>query len=308
MALQWDDLDFKTGVLSVNKQIYDVKGELQLSTPKTKTSIRKLALPPAVVAVLKEYRKVTDSRWMFPSPVKADCPMTPCAIRKRLQKILEHAECKHVRFHDLRHTFATLSLQNGMDVKTLSAMLGHVSAATTLDIYTHITDDMRHSAAASIDRGIGKAEPKQDNPAATPAQPQAPRMTNFKPYLGHNRKPGTGCISEINDHLFEGRYSPVWPDGKKHARNVYAKTREECEEKLKKLIEQMKKEIVAVKEGKNPDNLLDGMNKKKKAIAAFMRANPQVTNKALIARVSGASRSTVVKYYAEIRRTIAVGQ
>ena len=61
-------------------------------------------------------------------------------------------------------------------------------------------------------------------------------MTDFKPYRGSMRKPGTGCISEINDHLFEGRYSPVWPDGKKHARNVYAHTREECEEKLKKLI------------------------------------------------------------------------
>ena len=54
---------------------------------------------------------------------------------------------------------------------------------------------------------------------------------------------GTGCISEINDHLFEGRYSPKWPDGKKHARNVYAHTREECEEKLKVLIVEMKAEI-----------------------------------------------------------------
>ena len=308
MALQWDDLDFKTGVLNVNKQIYDVKGELQLSTPKTKTSIRKLALPPAVVSVLKEYRATVNSRWMFPSPVKEDCPMTPCAIRKRLQKILEHAECKHVRFHDLRHTFATLSLQNGIDVKTLSAMLGHVSAATTLDIYTHITDDMRHSAAANIDRGIGKAEPKQDDPATAPAQLEKPRITDFKPYRGSMRKPGTGCISEINDHLFEGRYSPMWPDGKKHARNVYAHTRDECEEKLEKLIVQMKQEIEAVKAVKNSDNIPDGMSKKKKAIAAYLCANPQVTNKALIARESGASRWTVVKYYDEIRRTIAVGQ
>lgn len=173
--------------------------------------------------------------------------MTPCAVRRRLQLILEHAGCKHVRFHDLRHTFATLSLQNGMDVKTLSAMLGHVSAATTLDIYTHITDDMRHTAAVNIDRGIGKAEPAQDNTADVPAQPEAPRMTDFKPYLGRKRKPGTGCVSEINDHLYEGRYSPMWPDGKKHARNVYAKTREECEEKLKALIVQMKAEIAEAK-------------------------------------------------------------
>ena len=247
MALQWDDLDFKTGVLNVNKQIYDVKGELQLSTPKTKTSIRKLTLPPAVVEVLKEYRETVDSRWMFPSPVKEDCPMTPCAVRRRLQLILEHAECKHVRFHDLRHTFATLSLQNGMDVKTLSAMLGHVSAATTLDIYTHITDDMRHTAAVNIDRGIGKGVASEEEVEPSTAQPEAPRMTDFKPYIGKKRKPGTGCVSEINDHLYEGRYSPMWPDGKKHAQNVYAKTREECEEKLKELIVQMKAEIAEAK-------------------------------------------------------------
>ena len=161
MALQWDDLNFKTGVLNVNKQVYDVRGQLQISTPKTKNSVRKIVLPPAVVAVLRGYKKTVDSRWMFPSPVKKDCPITPGVVRRRLQLILEHAGCKHVRFHDLRHTFATLALENDMDVKTLSAMLGHVSAATTLDIYTHITDDMRLTAAANIDRGIGKAAPQE---------------------------------------------------------------------------------------------------------------------------------------------------
>ena len=176
MALQWDDLNFKTGVLNVNKQVYDVRGQLQISTPKTKTSVRKIVLPPAVVAVLWEYKKTVDSRWMFPSPVKEECPITPGVVRRRLQLILEHAGCKHVRFHDLRHTFATLALENGMDVKTLSAMLGHVSAATTLDIYTHITGDMQRAAAASIDRSIGKAEPQeeayQEQPAYEENQPE----------------------------------------------------------------------------------------------------------------------------------------
>ena len=251
MALQWDDLNFKTGVLNVNKQVYDVRGQLQISTPKTKNSVRKIVLPPAVVAVLREYKKTVDSRWMFPSPVKEDCPITPGVVRRRLQFILEHAGCKHIRFHDLRHTFATLALENGMDVKTLSAILGHVSAATTLDIYTHITDDMQRAAAANIDRGIGKAAPQEDaselGRETVPVTAEKPRMTDFKPYVGRKRRPGTGCVSEINDHLFEGRYSPKWPDGKKHARNVYAHTREECEEKLKTLIVEMKAEIAEAK-------------------------------------------------------------
>lgn len=236
IALQWDDLNFETGMLTVNKQAYTVNGELQIIPPKTKASVRKLVLPPAVLAVLREYRRKVDSRWMFPSPVKADRPITPGVARRRLQTILERADCKRVRFHDLRHTFATLALENGMDVKTLSAMLGHVSAVTTLDIYTHITSDMQRAAAASIDRSIGKAALREE------AEPEQKGIVDFQPYVGKRRKPGTGCITEINDHLFEGRYSPVWPDGAQHSRNVYAHTREECEEKLKALITEMNEE------------------------------------------------------------------
>ena len=246
LALQWDDLDFETGVLTISKQVSLVRGKIVMSVPKTKSSIRKLVLPPAVVQVLREYRESVHSRWMFPSPVLEDLPLNPGSVYDRLQLILEHANCKQVRFHDLRHTFATLALQNGMDVKTLSAMLGHVSAATTLDIYTHSTSDMQHAAARKIDCGIGKAE-LPDEPAP---QANAPAIVDFQPYMGKVRKPGTGCISQINDHLFEGRYSPTWIDGKKHARNVYAHTREECEEKLKVLIAEMKAELAELKRQK----------------------------------------------------------
>lgn len=105
LALQWDDLDFETGVLTISKQVSLVRGKIVMSVPKTKSSIRKLVLPPAVVQVLKEYRESVHSRWMFPSPVLEDMPLNPGSVYDRLQLILEHANCKQVRFHDLRHPY-----------------------------------------------------------------------------------------------------------------------------------------------------------------------------------------------------------
>ena len=231
---------------------------------------------------------------MFPSRTKPEQPIDPGYVRKRLQVILERAGCKRVRFHDLRHTFATLSLENGMDVKTLSTIIGHVSSATTLNTYTHITDEMRRKAALNIDQGIAKAEA-----VPMPEQTDEPQKQDFVPIEPPRRRPGTGCVSQLREHLWEGRYSPVWPDGKKHSRNVYAKTREECEEKLKVLILEMKAEIAALRSGASTE-YPDGVSPKKKAIAAYLREHPGVSSKSLIARELQMDRSTVQRYYDEI--------
>ena len=240
LALQWGDLNFRTGALRVERQVHRVKGELVVSPPKTKAGNRTILLPTPVLKVLKAYQKTVHSCWMFPSPVKEDSPMDPAAVRKRLQTVLERAECKRLRFHDLRHTFATASLEHGMDIKTLSTIIGHVSSTTTLNTYTHVTDAMRQSAADKIDRGIGRAEPK---PRQEPV-PQKPVPSTFQARKGQRRKPGTGCVSRINDHLWEGRYSPII-NGQRMARNIYAKTEAECEEKLATLIQEMKSAIAA---------------------------------------------------------------
>ena len=248
LALQWDDLDFDTGALRIQRQVYRANGGLVVSAPKTKAALRTIVLPPALLGVLKDYRQQVESRWILPSPVKEDSPLDPATVRKRLQAILEHAGCKKVRFHDLRHLFVTTALENGMDVKTLSTIIGHVSAKTTLNVYTHVTDTMQRTAAAKIDRGIGKCEPPDGPGEDLPTQTyNPPSKAPFEPYKGKIRKPGTGCVSQVGEHLWEGRYSPKWPDGKIHARNIYANSESECEEKLAELIQQMKAEVAEAK-------------------------------------------------------------
>ena len=142
---------------------------------------------------------------MFPSPVKPDSPLDPASVRKRIQTILDHAGCRKLRFHDLRHTFATLSLEAGMDVKTLSAIIGHNSVSTTLNVYTHVTDTMRAQAAAAIDRAItGSTAP---TPTPEPEKPSEP----FRPYKGLRRRAGTGCITRVSENRYEGKYTPASP-------------------------------------------------------------------------------------------------
>ena len=130
--------------------------------------------------------------------------------------------------------------------------------STTLNIYSHITDTMQQQAAAKIDREIAVAdtpipEPEAADRASDSETDNQPTEPKFEPYRGKYRKPGTGCVTMINDHLFEGRFSPR-VNGKRIAKNIYSTTREECEEKLKVLIAEMKKEIAEIKAGEKATN------------------------------------------------------
>ena len=150
LALLWTDLDVENMTISVTKQVNRINGELKVSQPKTRNSIRTIPIPKQAVDLLvSEHEKHPDSPYMFPSP-KTGTMYDPDSFRHTHEKILVAAGIEHIRFHDLRHTFATLSLQNGVDVKTLSNTLGHYSAGFTLDTYTHTTQKMRREAADTI--------------------------------------------------------------------------------------------------------------------------------------------------------------
>ena len=151
MALLWEDLDVEHRILSVNKQLVWVNGKLEITEPKTANSIRKVALPRQTVELLiQEHEKHPDNPILFPSP-KTGGYWSPNGVSRINKLLLERAGIDTgVRFHDLRHTFATMAMQSGVDVKTLSSMLGHYSAGFTLDTYTHVTDQMQHGAAQKI--------------------------------------------------------------------------------------------------------------------------------------------------------------
>ena len=315
VGLKWDAIDFENKKISIQHTVVTAKvngtvTEIARDKTKTKSSCRTLPLIPACEQMLNKMKKEQEQNrkvcgksyctdyldYIYVDPMGKR--IRPDFLSQHFPDFLVAHQMKRIRFHDLRHIFATMSLEHGMDVKTLSAIIGHVSAKTTLNIYTHITNEMQENAAASIDRGIAKAEiSRQKAEAASEAQ-------RFEPYTPPRRRPGTGYIKQLKEDLWEGRYSPVWPDGKKHSRNVYGHTREECEEKLAKLILQMKAEIAVLRNGTAAE-YPDGVSPKKKQLAEYLRQHPGVSNKSYIARETGMDRTTVQKYYDEVRAELA---
>ena len=151
VALLWSDLDAREKTISVSKQyIKNPNGELTLSRPKTETSVRRVSIPQlAVDLLIQEHEKHPENHYMFPSPVTGEM-YYPDSVVNLHKKILKDAGLEHIRFHDLRHTFATLALQNGVDIKTVSSMLDHYDAGFTLRTYTHATRQKQDEAAQTM--------------------------------------------------------------------------------------------------------------------------------------------------------------
>ena len=150
LALLWTDLDVEKRTISITKQVTRTKGELVVSQPKTHNSIRVLPVSQQAVELLvEEHKKHPGNPYMFPSP-KTGGMFDPDSFRHTHEKILKSIGAEHIRFHDLRHTFATHALTSGVDAKTLSGILGHTRAAFTLDTYTHVTGDMHRKASGIV--------------------------------------------------------------------------------------------------------------------------------------------------------------
>ena len=149
LGLKWEDIDFSTQTLRVRRQVGRINGEVREAPLKTKNAYRTISLGTDAVGILKQQReKQPSSAYVFPGPTGG--PIAPDSVLHMLHRVLDRADLPEIRFHDLRHTFATLALQNGVDVKTVSGMLGHFSAGFTLDTYAHVTTAAQKKAAETM--------------------------------------------------------------------------------------------------------------------------------------------------------------
>lgn len=183
-GLKWEDFDEADGTLKVRRAVHQERGG-KLTTWDTKTAAgtRAIILPSSTAELLRERKKSALTEWIFPDPLKPEQPTRPSTAYNRMKSLLKAAGLPDLRFHDLRHTFATNALAYGMDIKTLSTILGHVSCVTTLNTYSHITDQMRQQAAVKIDRGIAKAEVTEQE-----EKPKERTMTTFHARKRWSRK------------------------------------------------------------------------------------------------------------------------
>ena len=148
LGLKWEDIDLERGTIQVRRQIARIDGEVVEAPLKTKNSYRSVSIGHDAVEILKEQRRKTNSEYVFPSSTGG--PISPDSILHMLHRVLKRAGLPRIRFHDMRHTFATVALQNGVDIKTVSGMLGHYSAGFTLDTYAHVTTQAQRQAADTM--------------------------------------------------------------------------------------------------------------------------------------------------------------
>ena len=149
LGLKWEDIDFDNQTLRVRRQVGRINGEVREAPLKTKNAYRTISLGTDAVGILMQQReKLPSSAYVFPGPTGG--PIAPDSVLHMLHRVLDRAGLPEIRFHDLRHTFATLALQNGVDVKTVSGMLGHFSAGFTLDTYAHVTTAAQRQAAETM--------------------------------------------------------------------------------------------------------------------------------------------------------------
>jgi integrase len=162
LGLRWSDVDLNAGTLSVRRTLSrGATSRLESGEPKTIAGRRRVALPASTVERLRRHGLKQKELWLAVGPGYGDrdlvfatvngTPIHPNTLARAYGKLIESAGVPRIRFHDLRHTSATLLLASGEHPKVVQERLGHASISETLDRYSHVSADMQERAAARFD-------------------------------------------------------------------------------------------------------------------------------------------------------------
>jgi len=182
LGLRWRDLDLDLASLSVTQVLYKRRGICQFKEPKSEHSRRRLGLSPSLALFLREYRTERETECLLLGKLLSEddlvfgnvdgTPMDPGTLTHNFARIARRADLPGTRFHDLRHTFASLMLLAGIHPKIVSEALGHSSVAFTLDVYSHLVPGLQEAAGKRLDevleprlmeaRNVGKMSAKVD--------------------------------------------------------------------------------------------------------------------------------------------------
>jgi site-specific recombinase XerD len=161
-ALTWGDVDIKQGVIHVNKtleRIYIIDGdskhtELIISTPKTRNSNREIPITKSLLKVLKPLKAiVSDSFYVLTND---ENPTEPRTYRNYYKQLLHRLDIPALKFHGLRHSFATRCIESQCDYKTVSVILGHANISTTLNLYVHPNLDQKKRCLDKMSKSLDR--------------------------------------------------------------------------------------------------------------------------------------------------------
>ncbi len=161
LGLRWEDVDYRNKTISINQTITHGSHGLTFTTPKTESSRRTILVSEKLIELLKEHMKEQDKMREFfgrgyMENNLVNCredgsPITPSALSHRFTTRLKSKGLKHIRFHDLRHTNATLMLKHNIPAKVASSRLGHSTIGITMDLYSHVLNEMQTKVVSVID-------------------------------------------------------------------------------------------------------------------------------------------------------------
>ena len=156
-GIKWEDIDFEAGTMVIKRTVSRIKNfdetkkktMLFIGKPKSNNSVRKIPLPDFLLKMAHEFKMENSVEDHF-ILTNTELPMDPRKYQKMFQKLLIHARVKKRKFHAIRHTFATRALELGVDIKTLSEILGHANVSVTLNIYAHSLYEQKKAAIGKL--------------------------------------------------------------------------------------------------------------------------------------------------------------